>query len=81
MQIQQAILTAMEDVLGIPQSELRRRTDVDLVDTGLMDSLSVVAILDEICECIGRHICFESLSIEHFRNIHSLEAALRVQIA
>lgn len=51
-------------------------TDVDLLETGLLDSLSLIDLLFEIEEIFSVRIPLESLDIEDIRTISSLASVV-----
>jgi acyl carrier protein len=50
--------------------------DLDLVETGLLDSLSLVELLAQLEETFGVSISADDLELEHFRSIASIAGFL-----
>jgi len=48
--------------------------DTDLIDTGLVDSLTFVEFLAQLEQEFGIHVSLEDLEIDHFRTITSIAA-------
>src|SRR5207247_10001403 len=46
--------------------------DTDLIDTGLVDSLTFVQFLAPLEQEFGVHVSLEDLEIDHFRTIHRI---------
>lgn len=80
MTVQKAILTAMEDILGLEQDELIENLDLDLFENGLVDSLAIVSLINEVEEHIGRKIAIKQISPDDFLTINKLTAAIEKQV-
>jgi D-alanine--poly(phosphoribitol) ligase subunit 2 len=60
------------EVLGI---ELPSH-DVDVIETGLLDSLALVTLLFEIEQRTGIEVPFETLDLDDLRTVESMAAAV-----
>ena len=80
MTVQKAVLTAMEDVLGLKQAEMRENLDLDLFENSLLDSLGVVTLINEVEEHIGHKIAIKQIPPQDFLTINRLTAAIEKQI-
>lgn len=81
MTVQKAILVAMEDILGLEQDELIENLDLDLFENGLVDSLAIVTLINEVEEHIGHKIAIKQISPDDFLTINKLTAAIEKQIS
>jgi acyl carrier protein len=62
-------------VLGIFREELAIEVpglDVDVIETGVLDSLGLVALVFEVERRCGVQIPFETLEIDDFRTVRSI---------
>lgn len=80
MTVQKAILTAMEDILGLEQEELLENLDLDLFENGLVDSLAVVTLINEIEGHLDCKIAIKQISPDDFLTINRLTAAIEKQV-
>jgi D-alanine--poly(phosphoribitol) ligase subunit 2 len=79
MNTQQAILKAMEDILGLNAQEMRENLDIDLFDSGLVDSLALVSLITQVETSIGRKIDIKRIEPESFLTINRLSEAIDKQ--
>lgn len=64
-----------EVVLGIFRDELSIEVpgpDVDVIETGLLDSLGLVTLVVELEQRCGVEIPFETLEVDDFRTMRSI---------
>ncbi|MDI9472052.1 MAG: phosphopantetheine-binding protein [Bacillota bacterium] len=80
MTVQKAILTAMEEVLGLEEDDLIENLDLDLFESGLVDSLAIVSLISVIEGHIGGKIAIKQLSPEDFKTINKFTAAIQKQV-
>jgi acyl carrier protein len=62
-------------VLGIFREELAIEVpglDVDLIETGVLDSLGLIALVFEVEQRCGVEIPFETLEVDDFRTVRSI---------
>jgi acyl carrier protein len=64
------IQALFEDALSVPAPA----SDVDIIDSGLLDSLALVTLLFEMEAEFGMQIPLDSLEIEDFRTIERIAA-------
>jgi acyl carrier protein len=69
------IQALFEDALSVPAPE----PGVDIIDTGLLDSLALVTLLFELEVEFGVQIPLDSLEIEDFRTIERIAALVAGQ--
>ncbi len=81
MNAQQAILKAMEVVVGLEQEELMENLDLNLIESGLIDSLTIVSLISEVEKYVGKKIAIKQISPEDFITINKLTAAIAKQLA
>ena len=80
MTVQQAILTAMEDILGLDQEEMRDQLDLDLFENDLVDSLGLVTLINEVSGHIGHPIDVRRMPPEDLATVRRMTAAIEAQI-
>jgi acyl carrier protein len=66
------ISAIFREVLGIELPS----TDVDVIDSGLLDSLALVTLLFEIEQRTGIEVPFETLDLEDLRTVDSMAVAV-----
>ena len=66
MTVQKAILTAMEEVLGLEEDDLIENLDLDLFESGLVDSLAIVSLISVIEGHIGGKIAIKTTFSRRF---------------
>ncbi len=74
-----AILKAMEDVIGLDAEEMSGMLDENLIESGLVDSLSIITLLQTIEGSVGHKIDIKTMSPEDFATVNSLAAAIDKQ--
>jgi D-alanine--poly(phosphoribitol) ligase subunit 2 len=72
---EQAVVEIYREALDIEIDDL----DLDVFDSGLLDSLGLVALVAEIEERFGLRIPFETLEIDEFRTARSLAKVVETQ--
>lgn len=63
-----SVREVVEQVLGV---ELPH-DGVDLIETGLMDSLALVTLVFELEQALTIEIPFASIDVDHFRSVRSM---------
>jgi acyl carrier protein len=66
------ISAIFREVLGIELAS----NDVDVIDSGLLDSLGLVTLLFEIEQRTGIEVPFETLDLEDLRTVDSMAVAV-----
>lgn len=79
MSTQQAILNAMESILGLDAREMIENLDINLFDNGLVDSLALVTLITHVEKSIGRSLDIKQIEPENFLTINRLTAAIDLQ--
>jgi acyl carrier protein len=51
--------------------------DTDLMETGLLDSLTLVELMSSLEEQFGIHISFDEIEIDNFRSVASIAEFVR----
>jgi D-alanine--poly(phosphoribitol) ligase subunit 2 len=72
---EEAVVAIYRDALDIEVEGL----DVDVFESGLLDSLGLVVLVAEIEERYGMRIPFETLDIDEFRTVRSLARIVEAQ--
>ena len=80
MTVLDAVLSAMEDVLGIEKDELVDNLDMDLFENGIVDSLAIVVLVNEIEKLLKKNISIKEIAPSEFVTINKLTAAIKAQI-
>ena len=75
-----AILKAIEDVVGVDAEEMKGMLDENLAESGLIDSLSVISIIQSIEASIGHGIDIKSMAPSDFATVNTLAAAIEKQL-
>ena len=73
---EEAVLRIYRETLDIEVEDL----DLDVFESGLLDSLGLVALVAEIEERFGLRIPFETLEIDEFRTVRSLARVVEAQV-
>jgi D-alanine--poly(phosphoribitol) ligase subunit 2 len=73
---EQAVVDIYREALDIEVGDL----DLDVFESGLLDSLGLVALVAEIEERFGLRIPFETLEIDEFRTVRSLARVVEAQV-
>ena len=79
MSAQQAILNAMENILGLEADEMRENLDVNLFESGLVDSLALVSIITHVESSLGRKIDIKQINPESLLTVSLLSQAIEDQ--
>ncbi len=74
---EQAVVDIYREALDIEVDGL----DVDVFESGLLDSLGLVSLVAEIEERFGMRIPFETLDIDEFRTVRLLARLVEAQAA
>lgn len=77
MTVLKATLQAMQEILGL--EEMENEIDLNLWDSGLVDSLGVVTLIDRIEELIGSSISIKLMKTQDFISIRKMVAAISTQ--
>ena len=71
-----AVLEAIENVLGLPQDEMREQLDLDLFENELIDSLGCASLISEIEELLDKDVPIENFDLGDFKSINTLVDAV-----
>lgn len=74
-----AILEAMEEVLGLDKEELHEMADANLIEEDLIDSLSVVTVLRAVERRVGFPIDLSKMKPADFVTLNRMSAAIESQ--
>ena len=72
---EEAVLAIYREALDIEVEGV----EVDVFETGLLDSLGLVSLVAEIEERYGMRIPFETLDIDEFRTVRALARLVEAQ--
>lgn len=79
METVNAILKAMDEVIGLDSDEMKDMLDENLFETGLVDSLSVISLLQNIEETVGYKIDIKKMSPADFVTVNTMAKAIELQ--
>lgn len=72
MQRDSALVSAVQAVLGERLMIMVARPDIDLLETGLVDSIGLVELILELEERFGVTLPMEDLEIDDFRSVYRI---------
>lgn len=73
-------MVSMQDVLGLDQSEMAENLDLDLFESGLVDSLAMVTLITDVERNIGSRIAIREMNPESFLTVSRLTEAIDRQL-
>lgn len=76
METLELVLETIEKITGIEKAELKEDIDINLLENGILDSLSIVSLLAEISERTGRRITVKQMKISDFATVTSIAQAI-----
>ncbi len=71
-----ALYSALEEILGLEEEEMRLDPDLDLLENRLIDSLSIVTLLSYVETIVGFEISIKDMRPIDFTTVNSLSAAI-----
>ncbi len=74
-----AVLDAMDEVLGLDKTEMQEMLDTNLMEEELIDSLSVITLINTIGRRLGMTIDLKRLKPEDFLTVRAIAAAVDAQ--
>lgn len=75
----EAVLEVMDDILGFDKAEMAEMLDVNLFEEGLLDSLSVITVLQSLEDVVGHPIEIEKMAPEDLATVNRLAQAVDKQ--
>lgn len=78
MSVFDATVQSMQDILGL--EEMTSELDLNLWETGLIDSLGLVAVIIRIEELLKTGIRIEEMQAEDFTTIRKMVSAISAQL-
>lgn len=72
----EAVLTTLENITGIDKSDLEETPDLDLLENGILDSLSTVTMLSTLSESLNKELPLSQFNISDFKTVSSIVAAI-----
>ena len=76
----EAVLEVMDDVLGLDKAEMSEMLDANLFEEGLLDSLSVITLLQSLEDVVGHPIEIEKMAPEDLATVYRLAQAVDKQV-
>jgi len=77
MTVLEAVFQSMKEILGL--EELEDQTDLNLWESGLLDSLGFVTLIGRLEELLETKISIRDMRTTDFRSIRTLTDAIRSQ--
>lgn len=72
----EAVLTTLENITGIDKSDLEETPDLDLLENGILDSLSTVTMLSTLSEALNKELPLSQFNISDFKTVSSIVEAI-----
>ena len=79
MDIFELLFETMEEVLELPAEEMREDPEIDLIENGLIDSLSSVMLLTEMEKKVGYRLDIKKMGPADFTTPVTLAQAIERQ--
>jgi acyl carrier protein len=79
IEVTDALYSALEEILGLEEEEMRLDPDLDLLENKLIDSLSIVTLLSYVETLVGFRINLKDMRPEDFTTVNALSAAISSQ--
>lgn len=76
MNITDAVFATLENITGIEKSDLEENMDLDLLESGVLDSLSTVTMLTQLSEALNKELPLTQFSISDFKTVASIVEAI-----
>lgn len=76
MSTTEAVLTTLENITGIDKSDLEETPDLDLLENGILDSLSTVTMLSTLSEALNKELPLSQFNISDFKTVSSIVEAI-----
>ena len=76
METLELVLEAIEKITGIGKDELKEDIDINLLENGILDSLSIVSLLAEISERMGKRITVKQMKVSDFATVTAIAEAI-----
>ena len=70
--IEQCVIEAIEEIIGLPQEELRENLDLDLKAEGLLDSVSCASLIAIVEGNLARNFDYDKIELKNFTSINSI---------
>ncbi len=71
-----AVLSAAEEVLGLPQDEMAENMELDLFENELIDSMGCVAMVTEIADLLKLRLDVEKFQPEDYTSLQTIGDAV-----
>ncbi len=79
MNTYELLIKIMDEVLGFPADELKENEDLNLIEDGLIDSLSSVMIINEAEKRLGKKLDIRKMNPADFTSVEKIAAAIDAQ--
>ena len=76
MKIKDAVIDAIQKTTEIDRGELLEAMDLDLLENGILDSLSIVTLLAELTNILNKTLLINDFKSSDFRTITSITKAI-----
>lgn len=76
MNITEAVFSALEKITGIERADLEENMELNLLENGILDSLSTVTLITEISSAAGKELSVKQFTMSDFESINTIIAAM-----
>lgn len=76
MNVQDAVIAAIEKITEIDKKELLEALDLNLLENGILDSLSIVTLLAELTGSLNKNLLIKDFKASDFKTIISITEAI-----
>ncbi len=76
MNITDTVLTTLESITGIEKCDLQEDPNLDLLENGILDSLSTVTMLSQLSQALNKELPLSQFNISDFKTVLSIVEAI-----
>ena len=76
MDIESIVLSALENITGLPADELKENMSMDLKENDILDSVSCASLAVELEDNIGKKFKADAMEMEDFRTVEAIISAV-----
>lgn len=74
--MKETVLNILETITGIEKSDLEENTELDLLENGILDSLSTVTMVSELSKALDKPLSLQQFELSDFKTVASITSAL-----
>ena len=75
-EIKKALLEATEEVLGLPSDEMEDSMDLNLIESGLIDSVGCAYLITSVSDILHKSIPIGKFKAEDFTSLNTIIEAI-----